>query len=111
MRGTQIKLGMVVKTARKKLKLTQGQLADKLNISTRYLQTIENENQTPSYMVLERILEYLDIPSSMVFEGIEGETSEDKEALLYLINNKCSSREVNVLLATARALIEDNNLK
>ncbi len=109
MRGTQMKLGMAIKTARNGLKITQSELADKLNISVRYLQTIENESQTPSYAVLERIFEYLNIPSSVVFEPEEGEDSADKTELLYLINNRCSERDIEVLLATARALIVRND--
>ncbi len=105
MRGKQIKLGMAIKAARKELKLTQNELADRLNISVRYLQTIENESQTPSYAVLERILEYLNIPSGVIFESLDGEASADKTELLYLINNKCDAREIEVLLATAKALV------
>lgn len=105
MRGTQIKLGMAIKTARNEMKITQSELADKLNISVRYLQTIENESQTPSYTVLERILEILNIPSSVVFESLGGESSVEKEELLYLINNRCCERDIEVLLATAKALV------
>ena len=105
MRGKQIKLGMAIKTARKEMKMTQYDLAEKLNISVRHLQTIENENQTPSYAVLERIFECLNIPSSVVFESLDGERSVEHTELLYLINNKCSEHDIEVLLATAKALV------
>ena len=107
MRGTQIKLGMAIKMARKNMKMTQGELAEKLNISVRYLQTIENESQTPSYAVLERILEILDIPSNVVFGTSDEDMYVEKEELLHLINNKCGEHDVKVLLATAKALLSE----
>ncbi len=104
MRGTQIKLGAAVKAARKKMKLTQMELAEVLGISLRYLQTIENEQQTPSYIILERIFERMDIPASSIFGPEEGDTTQDKERLIYLINHKCTSSDISVLLSTAEAL-------
>ena len=104
MRGTQIKLGAAVKAARKRMKLTQMELAEELGISLRYLQTIENEKQTPSYVILERIFECMDISANSIFGLEEGEMTQDKEQLIYLINHKCTSSDVSVLLATAEAL-------
>jgi len=106
MRGTQIKLGAAVKTARKRMKLTQAELAEKLGVSLRYLQTIESEGKTPSYMVLERIFEVMDIPANSVFGPDEGEMTPEKEKLLYLINQKCTPEDIAVLLSTAEALVE-----
>lgn len=105
MRGKQIKLGAAIKAARKRLGLTQAELADRLDISVRYLQTIENEKQTPSYKMLEQILNCLEIPANSIFEYTEDEITPEKQRLLYLISNKCDSSDIPVLLATAEALI------
>ncbi len=106
MRGTQIKLGAAIKVARKRMGLTQAELADKLDMSVRYLQTIENEKQTPSYKMLEQILDCLDIPANIVFESADEDITPEKQRLFYLINSKCDERDVSVLLATAEALVD-----
>ena len=59
--------GFVVKAARKKKDLTQSRLAEKLSISTRYLKAIENSGRKPSYGLLVRIVNELDIPTEAVF--------------------------------------------
>ena len=63
MRTSTTKLGAAIKSARKSKKLTQMELSEELGITPRYLQGIENENKTPSYGLLFRILSYLDIPA------------------------------------------------
>jgi len=59
--------GIVVKTARQQRRLTQSKLAERLSISTRYLKAIENSGQKPSYDLLVRIVQELDIPADTVF--------------------------------------------
>ena len=59
--------GIVVKTARQQKSLTQTKLAERLSISTRYLKAIENSGQKPSYDLLVRIIQELDIPADTVF--------------------------------------------
>ena len=56
--------GIVVKTARQKKRITQVQLAESLSISPRYLKAIENSGQKPSYELLVRIIEELDISAN-----------------------------------------------
>ena len=59
--------GFVVKAARKKKDLTQSRLAEKLSISTRYLKAIENSGRKPSYGLLVRIVNELDIQTDAIF--------------------------------------------
>ena len=110
MRGTQVKLGAAVKEARKQRKLTQIELAGELGVSVRYLQTIENERQAPSYKMLERILEYLEIPANIIFDTGHGNITPEKEKLFYLINNKCNSDDVEILLSTAEVLVSKRSI-
>jgi transcriptional regulator with XRE-family HTH domain len=60
-------LGGAIKSARKSKRLTQKQLADKLNISPRYLKAIENSGRKPSYAVLKRAIYELEIAAELVF--------------------------------------------
>ncbi len=99
-------LGTVVKSARKNKKLTQMELSEELGITPRYLQAIENENKTPSYHLLFRILSYLNIPADSVFAPQENILSSELEQLLYFIHYKCTPKEISVLLSTAKALVD-----
>ncbi len=106
MRISKTNLGAVMKSARKNKQLTQMELSEELGITPRYLQAIENENKTPSYNLLSRILSYLDIPAERVFSPHESLLSPELEQLLYFIHYKCNEREISVLLSTAKALVD-----
>ena len=60
-------LGSVIKSARQSKSLTQKELAGKLGISLRYLKSIENSGQKPSYKLLTRIFTELAIPAEKAF--------------------------------------------
>ena len=81
MQERKLSLGAAIKVARQNQQLTQTELSEELDISSRHLQAIENENKAPSYELLS------------------------KKLLIYLICNKCSERDVAILLSTAEALV------
>ena len=85
--------------------MTQAQLSEALDISMRYLQSIENENKTPSYALLTRILGYLSLSADSVLLGEESE-SPDRERLMHLIKYQCTDADIQVLIATAEALLQ-----
>ncbi len=60
------RLGGLLKAARKAKGLTREQLAEILNITPRYLMSIENENKKPSYDVLFRLIRELGNYSSLL---------------------------------------------
>ena len=64
------KLGASIKIARLEKHLTQRQLADRLLISSRYLREIENSRRKPSYALLKRILQELDISLDAIFTNL-----------------------------------------
>lgn len=59
MHSVEDTLGSIIKYYRLKNELTRGQLAERLNISHRYLISIENEKHKPSYDVLFKIIREL----------------------------------------------------
>ena len=109
MRNTTSNLGAAIKAARKDKQLTQLELSEELGITPRHLQAIENENKTPSYDLLSRMLSYLNIPADNILNPTESELTSDQEQLLYLIRHKCNQRDISVLLSTAKALITTKN--
>jgi len=66
--NTTDNLGGVIKSARIAKKFTQKELAARLDISMRYLKSIENSGQKPSYKLLKSIVATLNIPADMVFK-------------------------------------------
>ena len=105
MRDTTSNLGAAIKAARKTKQLTQLELSEELGITPRHLQAIENENKTPSYDLLSRMLSYLNISADGVLNPVENELTPEQEQLLYLIRYKCNPRDIAVLLSTAEALV------
>lgn len=55
------KLGHIIKTTRNNNNLTREQLAKKINITPRYLMSIENENKKLGYNVLFNLIRELGI--------------------------------------------------
>ena len=105
MRNATSNLGTAIKAARKNKQLTQLELSEELGITPRHLQAIENENKTPSYDLLSRMLSYLNIPADSIINSTESELTLEQEQLLYLIRHKCNQRDIAVLLSTAEALV------
>ena len=62
MRNATSNLGTAIKAARKNKQLTQLELSEELGITPRHLQAIENENKTPSYDLLSRMLSLSEAP-------------------------------------------------
>lgn len=100
------KLGSILKTARNAKNLTREQLAEIINISPRYLMSIENENKKPSYDVLFRLVRELGISADTIFypENQCSDTHIDQLVrLLYL----CDERELKIATATVTAMLEN----
>lgn len=54
-------IGLAIKAERKKAGLTREQLAERIHISTRYLISIENDGQAPSFDILYTLIRIFNI--------------------------------------------------
>ena len=100
------RLGGVLKAARNEKGLTREQLAEIINITPRYLMSIENENKKPSYDVLFRLVRQLGISADTIFypeNQLVNTKVEQLVRLLYL----CDDRDLNIVSATIKALLEN----
>lgn len=70
-------LGGAVKAARQAKEITQAQLAERLGITLRYLKSIENSGQKPSYDLLVRTVRELDISTDIIFHHTEPQEREE----------------------------------
>jgi transcriptional regulator with XRE-family HTH domain len=99
-------LGNVIKTARKARGLTREQFAEIINITPRYLMSIENENKKPSYDVLFRLIRELGISADKIFYPEKPYEDTKFEQLIRLLRH-CDNRELNIVTATINALLEN----
>ncbi|NLD49907.1 MAG: helix-turn-helix transcriptional regulator [Clostridiaceae bacterium] len=100
------RLGSILKTARNDKGLTREQLAEIINITPRYLMSIENENKKPSYDVLFRLVRELGISADTIFYPENQHTDTKVEQLVRLLY-LCNERELKIATATVKALLEN----
>lgn len=65
----------MIRKYRKKCNLTQEQLAEKVDISWRHLQRLENEEDKTTIRTLRKIIDVLDIPDEEVLDYIRKKSS------------------------------------
>ena len=95
-------LGDIIKSARQRSDLTMEELAYRVGITERYLYRIENEGKKPSFDILYKIIRQLSISPDLIFYP-ERPTTDNLIRMLY----NCDERALNVIKATAKALIEN----
>lgn len=100
-----LQLGQTIKAARRAAGVTQEELAEKVDITSRFLMGIENEGRNPSFLVLHGISQLLNIPPENFFNSENAITENEKEQLIRLLS-QCDERDIRVLTATAKGLIE-----
>jgi transcriptional regulator with XRE-family HTH domain len=99
------RLGGIIKAARKAKRLTRDQLSERVHITPRYLMSIENENQKPSYAILFQLIRELEISADTIFfpENKSMDTEiEQLTRLLYL----CDERDLRIVTTMVRILLE-----
>lgn len=96
--------GRILKAARERAGITMETLANRVDISERYLYRIENENQKPSYDVLYRLVRELEVSPELIFFPEKPCIDSEVDHLLRKLC-KCDSRALKVVEATAEALI------
>ena len=97
-------LGNIIKYAREQSDLTVEDLADTVGITERYLYKIENEGKKPSYDVLYKLIRTLSISPDSIFYPEKPSKDSEIENLLRMLS-ACDERSLNVVKATAKALI------
>ena len=91
-----IRLGLKIGNIRREKNLTQGELAEILNISNNHLSSLENGKSAPSYQLFKKICLELKVdPGYLMFDdSLDIPLSEN------LINKiKCCSTEQQILIS------------
>ena len=104
------RLGKFIRNGRLDLKLTQEQLAEKLNCNLSYLGNIERGKNIPSLTLFCRIIQILSLSAD---EFIHQNQHAKNGTYLQLIRllSQCTPKELNILLENARTLMENREEK
>jgi transcriptional regulator with XRE-family HTH domain len=102
--NAKTELGTAVKEARSSSGLTQRELAESLNISTRYLMRIENGQRKPSYNLLCLIVSKLDIQTESVFRPTLEQSRKEIDRLNVLLQY-CTKHQLSIITATVHAIV------
>lgn len=95
-----------LKDARKNMNLTQAKCAEYLNISTTFYKELERNQSSPSLELYYKICRNMHISAdSCIFPQDQNQTSAYNDLLLLI--SQCDESGINVLRATAEALIKE----
>ena len=97
--------GNLIKEARENYKYTTEECAEKLGISTRYLQKIENEGNLPSYGTLRNIVQLFSMDANYLFYDKYNKDDFLRSNVIQKIK-LCDDYELNVISATLNALLD-----
>lgn len=99
--------GNIIKEARESYNYTTEECAEKLGISTRYLQKIENDGNLPSYGTLRNIVQLFSIDANYLFYDDYDKEDFLRSNVIQKIR-LCNDYELNVISATLNALLDKN---
>lgn len=102
--------GKAIKAARMAKKESRKDVSDAMNISPRYLTNIENRGQQPSLQIFYELVNRYNISVDQFFFGknMNGKSAQRLE--LDLLLDELSSDGLNIVLATARAVLDRENI-
>lgn len=101
---SQVQIGTMIKNGRMDLHLTQDELAEKLDISSPYLRDLERHKGVPSLKLFCRIMKTLNLSADDYVYPNSNASNDVYQKLMRLLT-QCDKYQLNVLLATATALV------
>ena len=105
MRTEHETLGDIIKSARQKADITIEELANRVNITERYLYRIENEGKKPSFDVLRKLVRELSILPESIFYPEKLVEDSEVENLIRMMYS-CDERSMAIIKATIKAAID-----
>lgn len=104
--------GEKIRAGRKRAKLTQEKLAEKVNISPTYLSEIENDHKQAGRDVLCSIAEVLDVSVDYLLYARKGHNGDIRMVEWKILFEDCSGYEQNVLfelVRSAKKILRENS--
>ena len=103
-----LKVGTRIKKSRIDKKLTQGSLAEQLELSNNYISSIERGNAVPSLETFIRICNALDVTADMLLTDSVYRTNEYLKESIALKLDKCSKKNMRIVERFIDLLLEEN---
>jgi len=101
------KLGQAIKRARKNKRLTREKFAEIIDLSPRYIMSIENKGQHPSLQKFYELVTMFNISVDEYFFPDAGENKTTSRRELDAIIDSLDERDIKIVMATARAIQEN----
>ena len=100
-------IGLAIKSIRKKLSITQYDLAEKCDISQTSLSQIETGVKRPSQRTISKVCHVLDIPESIIYIVAmqEGDVPESKRSVYELVYPSIKSLALQMVSAEHMGLV------
>ena len=106
-------LGINIKTERKKVHMTQEELAEKVDISTVFVSQIENANRKASLETVYKISKALNITIDDLLSDEKQKTIDDVDELLFLLQSRSDTEKkfVTEIVKNILEQLEDGHIK
>jgi len=104
LRTSMTSMGSVLRGAREAKKMTQAELAEKIESSTRTIVAIEKNKRNPTYEVLYRLVHTLDISADLIFYPDSAPLSTEQDQLVRELL-ACDDKELRIVAPTLQSLI------
>lgn len=106
-------LGINIKTARKKVHMTQEELAEKVDISTVFVSQIENANRKASLETVYKISKALNITIDDLLSDEKQKAIDDVDELLFLLQSRSDTEKkfVTEIVKNILEQLEDGHIK
>lgn len=96
--------GIVLKNARMDHKLTQAELAEKLDLSLSYIKDLEGFRCNPGFEVFERVIRFFNLSADTVVYPNKNLSDSTYQKIEHLLS-RCDEGQLHVILATTEALL------
>ena len=97
-----------IKEARKAKGISRNQLADRLNITPRYIASIENSGQHPSLQIFYELVTFLEVSVDQFFFPYQEVEKSTQRRQLDSALDGMGSKELTIMAATAKGIQEAN---
>lgn len=104
-------IGQAIKQARVSRGLTREQLGEIVNLAPRYIMSIENKGQHPSFQVFYELATYFHISIDQFFFSKETPEKSSRRRSIDSLLDELDDTDLIVLEATAKGLKEAKELK
>jgi transcriptional regulator with XRE-family HTH domain len=99
-------IGQAIKTARESKEWTREQVAEMVNLAPRYIMSIENTGQHPSFQVFYDLITLFDISVDQYLFPNKPVVQSTQRRQFESLLDSCDEVDLKILRATAKAIIE-----